>query len=114
MSQVKQPARRRRVPQRTCIACRRVGGKRDLVRIVRTSDQGVLVDLTGKKNGRGAYLCRAKPCWDKALRISALNRALKTTLQDDEMAALAAFAASLPETLEGVPATADPETTDLS
>jgi hypothetical protein len=102
------------VPQRTCIACHRTGGKRDLVRIVRTSDQGVLVDLTGKKNGRGAYLCRAKPCWDKALRTAALNRALKTTLQDDELAVLAAFAASLPETLEGLPLPADPATTDLS
>jgi hypothetical protein len=81
---------------------------------VRTADQGVLVDLTGKKNGRGAYLCRARPCWDKALRSAALNRALKTTLQDDEQAALAAFAASLPETLEDLPAAADPETTDLS
>ncbi len=112
MAKVKQPGSRRHVPQRTCIACRRIGGKRDLVRVVRTSDAGVLVDLTGKRNGRGAYLCRAKPCWDKALRSAALNRALKTTLTDDETAALAAFAASLPPTVEGLLATAEPETAD--
>lgn len=114
MKQAKQPMPRRHVPQRTCIACRRVGGKRDLVRIVRTANEGVRIDPTGKLNGRGAYLCRSRSCWEKALRSALLNRALKTTLQEDETAELAAFAASLPNTTEDLPRVTDPETTDQS
>lgn len=100
VKQTGQPMRRRHVPQRTCIACRRVGDKRDLVRVVRTPSAGVQVDLTGKQNGRGAYLCRARTCWDKALRGASLARALKTNLTEEEAALLQAFAATLPETLQ--------------
>jgi hypothetical protein len=67
---------------------------------VRTPQQGVQIDPTGKLAGRGAYLCQARPCWQKALKSSALNRALKTTLTVDELAALQAFADSLPEAQE--------------
>ena len=93
----KTAARRRHVPQRTCIACRRTDSKRTLVRIVRSKEQGVLVDPTGKLAGRGAYLCADKTCWNKAFKSNALNRALKTTLTEDEVAALRACADSLPE-----------------
>jgi hypothetical protein len=71
-----------------------------LVRVVRTPQQGVQVDPTGKLAGRGAYLCQARSCWQKAFKSSALNRALKTTLTVDELAALQAFADSLPEAQE--------------
>ena len=54
------------IPQRTCIACRTVRGKREFVRIVRLNDR-VEVDATGKKSGRGAYLCSQRECWDQAL-----------------------------------------------
>jgi hypothetical protein len=97
---VKQPVRRRHIPQRSCIACRRTDSKRALIRIVRTPQQGVQIDPTGKLAGRGAYLCQARPCWQKAIKSSALNRALKTTLTVDELAALRTFAESLPEALE--------------
>ena len=100
MAQVKQPVRRRHIPQRSCIACRRTDSKRALIRIVRTPQQGVQIDPTGKLAGRGAYLCQARPCWQKATKSSALNRALKTTLTVDELAALRTFAESLPEALE--------------
>lgn len=103
--------RRRHVPQRTCIACRRSDSKRTLVRIVRSKERGVVVDPTGKLAGRGAYLCADRACWTKALRINALNRALKTTLTEDEVAALTDFAGNLPE-LPGDPidpAPAEPE-----
>lgn len=93
----KQPVRRRHVPQRSCVACRRSGSKRDLIRIVRTPQQGVQVDPTGKLAGRGAYLCRTRGCWHKALHGAALQRALKTTLTVDDLAALRAYADSLPE-----------------
>ena len=48
----------RRVPQRMCVVCREVQGKRALIRIVRTPTEGVLADPTGKRAGRGAYLCQ--------------------------------------------------------
>lgn len=57
----------------------------------------MLVDPTGKLAGRGAYLCADQTCWNKALKINALNRALKTTLTKDEVAALREYADSLPE-----------------
>lgn len=56
-----------------------------------------MVDPTGKLAGRGAYLCADQTCWTKAFKSNALNRALKTTLTEDEVAALRAYAASLPE-----------------
>jgi hypothetical protein len=67
-----------------------------LIRIVRTPQQGVQIDPTGKLAGRGAYLCQAHSCWQKAFKSLALNRALKTTLTTDELATLQAFAAGLP------------------
>jgi uncharacterized protein len=66
------------IPQRTCIACRTVRGKREFVRIVRTPDERVESDETGKKAGRGAYLCRQRDCWAQALeQPQRLQQALK-------------------------------------
>jgi predicted RNA-binding protein YlxR (DUF448 family) len=64
------------------------------VRIVRGSD-GVELDLTGKKPGRGAYLCRSQECWREALRKNRLDAALKKKLSADEKLRLNEFAASL-------------------
>lgn len=68
------------IPQRTCVACRRVEGKRDLVRLVRTAAGIVEIDATGKKSGRGAYLCRASQCWEAAIKGGRLEHSLKVTL----------------------------------
>lgn len=97
MVKAKQAGRRRHVPQRSCVACRRTDSKRELVRIVRTPQQGVQIDPTGKLAGRGAYLCRARSCWQKALHSTALSRALKTILTAEEMAELRSYAEGLPE-----------------
>ena len=83
------------VPQRTCVACRRVEGKRRLIRLVRTTTGTVEVDLTGRKNGRGAYLHADPACWETALKRKALQHALKTELGDADRAALEEFRASL-------------------
>lgn len=91
--------RPKHVPLRTCIACRQERGKRELVRVVRTPEGVVQVDSTGKQAGRGAYLCRARGCWDQVLSGSRLAAALKTTLTTEQLAALRAFAATLPATL---------------
>ena len=87
---------RRRLPERTCVACRRVRPKREMVRIVRTPAGTVEVDMTGKKSGRGAYLCRSQACWRTALRRGALSHALRTEIQPSDREALLAYSASLP------------------
>jgi predicted RNA-binding protein YlxR (DUF448 family) len=86
-----QPARRKHAPQRTCIVCRGQFDKRRLTRIVRTPDAGVLIDPTGKRNGRGAYLCDQAACWDKVIRYDGiLNQALNAAVTEAELAAIAA------------------------
>ena len=88
---MKQPVRRKHIPQRTCIVCRRQVDKRQLTRIVRTPDSGVVVDPTGKRNGRGAYVCDQPACWDKITRQAAiLNQALNAQVTEAELAAIAA------------------------
>jgi len=90
---------KKHVPERTCIACRAKRPKRDLVRIVHHTEDGVMVDEMGKSKGRGAYLCRQSVCWNHALRRGALQRALRVTLTPEEIAAVETYAQSLPKTL---------------
>lgn len=82
------------IPQRTCVGCRTVMPKRTLVRIVRTP-QGVHVDMTGKLNGRGAYLHNHRLCWERALK-GALAHALKVELTAEDRARLEAYLQTLP------------------
>jgi len=86
-------ARRRRihVPQRTCVGCRQVRAKKEMIRVVHTADVGVQVDPTGKRAGRGAYVCPRKACWEAALAGGRLDHALKTRLTPEEREALIAF-----------------------
>ncbi len=92
--------RPKHVPVRTCVVCRQERGKRELVRIVRTPDETVRIDPTGKLAGRGAYLCRARACWEQALQGQRLGAALKTSLSAADLAELQAYAATLPEVVE--------------
>lgn len=80
--------RRKHVPQRTCIGCGETGDKRGLIRIVRTPEGNIEIDLTGKKAGRGAYLCRKAVCWQKALAKGSVGRVLKATVSAEESARL--------------------------
>jgi len=82
------------IPQRTCVGCRTVLPKRTLTRLVRTLE-GVLVDPTGKRNGRGAYLHNQRSCWERALK-GPLAHALKTELTDEDRAYLENFVQTLP------------------
>ena|SRR5687768_14212454 len=91
---------RKHVPQRTCVICRRTLPKRELTRVVRTPENGVQIDSTGKLAGRGAYLCDTPSCWEKAARADALTKALKCGLNDDERQAVAAYGASLSPQVE--------------
>ena len=78
----------RRVPQRQCVACGQVRGKRDLVRVVRTAQGDVRVDPTGKLSGRGAYVCPETACVDRAVREGRLARMLGREIPDDVVQAL--------------------------
>ncbi|MEL6308710.1 MAG: YlxR family protein [Chloroflexota bacterium] len=71
------------VPQRMCAVCRQAFEKRALTGIVRTAE-GVFVDLSGKRNGRGAYLCDNPACRERAIQTNVLNNALRTTLTVDD------------------------------
>ena len=85
----------RHVPQRTCVACRQTDAKRQLVRIVRV-DGHALVDPTGKRAGRGAYLCTSSACWQTALRKNVLQHALKIdTLPEEDLQVLNEYAERL-------------------
>lgn len=70
------------VPQRTCIGCREVKPKRELVRVVRTPDGNIELDNTGRKNGRGAYVCPNRGCWEKALAGKQLERTLRGNISE--------------------------------
>ena len=74
---------KKHVPVRTCIICRGKNDKRTLTRLVRT-DAGVQIDLSGKMNGRGAYLCDSKSCWERAMKTHLLDKALKMTLTSED------------------------------
>ena len=87
--------KRRHIPQRTCIACREILPKRSLIRIVR-SQQGVVIDPTGKLAGRGAYLHQQRSCWEKGMK-GALVTALKVELNPGEYERLKNYFDSLTE-----------------
>lgn len=86
----------RRQPQRTCIGCREVQTKRQLVRLVRTPQGQVRVDPTGKLAGRGAYLCQRESCWLEAKRTGAVRRALRVSPTEEELAEIDAHFARYP------------------
>ncbi len=95
----KKPVTRiKHVPQRTCVGCRTVMPKRQMVRVVRGAD-GVQVDPTGKVAGRGAYLHDQRDCWERGLK-GALAHALKIELSTEDRARLVLFMESLPQTAE--------------
>ena len=67
----------RKIPMRQCVGCREMKPKRELVRVIRTLEGEVTVDVTGKKNGRGAYICKNQSC------LSGLERSLKTSIPQE-------------------------------
>ena len=88
--------RPKHIPVRTCVACRRTDAKRGLFRLVRDAEGHVAVDPTGKRAGRGAYLCHDPACWEQALKRRGLERALRIeTVRPEDRAALEQVAHTL-------------------
>ena len=83
--------KRKHIPMRTCVGCGGKFPKRELVRIVRTLQGTVEVDPTGKKPGRGAYLCPKEECWKQGLKKDRLAVALKGTVSEQDKANLMEF-----------------------
>ena len=86
-----------------CVGCREMKEKRELIRIVRTPEGETLIDPTGKKSGRGAYVCRSSECLRRAIRQKQLERQLQVSLTEEVNEALMAemnrlAAAGIPET----------------
>lgn len=90
-------AKSKHLPQRTCIACRQIKEKKDLIRLVSTENGIAEIDVFEKKPGRGAYLCPQKTCWELALRKNRLDYALRTKLHDDNRQTLREYSYNLLE-----------------
>ncbi len=91
----------RKIPMRICVACREKCPKRDLVRVVRTPQGEVAVDLTGKKAGRGAYICLRRECLRKALQGKRLEKSLEHPLSTAVVAELTALVEEREQTQSG-------------
>lgn len=82
--------KQRKIPQRQCVGCRIMKDKKALVRIVKTPEGEICVDATGKKSGRGAYICPNAECLQKARKSRALERAFEAAIGPDIYEALQA------------------------
>lgn len=70
-------------PARTCVACGTQKDKKELLRIVRTPEGNIEPDITGKKNGRGAYICKSEECLDKAIKTKKLERVFEREISPE-------------------------------
>ena len=68
----------KKVPMRKCVGCQEMKSKKEMMRVLKTSEDTFELDATGKKNGRGAYICRSGECLEKAIRNHGIERSLKT------------------------------------
>jgi len=78
----------KKIPQRQCVGCREMKNKRDLIRVVKSPEGKVSLDFSGKKPGRGAYVCPAQACLAKARKSRALDRAFELTIPEEVYAAM--------------------------
>jgi len=73
----------KKIPMRMCVGCREMKPKRELLRVVRTPEDTILIDFTGKKSGRGAYVCPEEGCLNRAVKLRQLDRALDRTISPE-------------------------------
>lgn len=81
----------RKIPQRKCIVCGELKDKGDLLRIVKNKEEGILIDETGKVNGRGAYVCKSDSCLKSLRKSNKLNQAFKMKIDDNVYEELEAY-----------------------
>ena len=73
----------KKVPMRQCIGCCEMKNKREMLRILKTTEGEITIDATGKKNGRGAYICASKECFEKAVKNRGLERSFKMSISKE-------------------------------
>lgn len=73
----------KKIPLRQCVGCREMKQKNELIRVIKTSEGEVLLDRTGRMNGRGAYICPNRTCFDLAVKSNAFNRSLKIMVSNE-------------------------------
>lgn len=73
----------KKIPQRQCTGCGEMKNKRDMIRVLKTGEGEITIDATGKKNGRGAYICRSRQCLERAVKNKGLERSLKAAVPKD-------------------------------
>ena len=76
-------AKKRKIPERHCVGCGETKEKKQLIRVVRTPEGDVVLDVTGKKSGRGAYICRSLSCLQKARRSRRIDKNLDCAVPDE-------------------------------
>ena len=78
----------KKIPMRQCMGCRERKAKKEMIRVVRTTEGTVSLDFSGKLNGRGAYVCPDMECLKKAMKSKALDRCLEVAIPEDVYARL--------------------------
>lgn len=73
----------KKLPNRTCIGCNSIKPKKELVRIIKDKEGNISLDITGKANGRGAYLCKNIQCLEKAIKTKKLERVFETKITEE-------------------------------
>ncbi len=77
--------KKKKIPLRKCLGCQENKSKKELIRIVKTPENEIVVDLTGKVNGRGAYICNDKECFKKAVKSNRISRSLQADIPKDKL-----------------------------
>lgn len=70
----------KKVPLRQCIGCGEMKSKKEMIRVIKTAEDEIMLDATGRKNGRGAYLCPSMECFKKAVKSKGLERSFKMAI----------------------------------
>lgn len=73
----------KKIPLRQCIGCGEMKSKKELLRVLKTTEDEIIIDTTGKKNGRGAYLCKNVDCFLKAQKSKGIERSFKMAIPND-------------------------------
>lgn len=73
----------KKIPQRQCIGCGEMKSKREMIRVIKTNEEQIFMDATGKKNGRGAYICPNLSCLNKAIKNKGLERSFKMPIPSE-------------------------------
>lgn len=78
----------KKIPLRQCVGCGEMKNKKEMIRVLKTSEDEMILDTTGRKNGRGAYLCPSMECFRKAVKCKGLERSFKMSIPKEVYEAL--------------------------